>query len=500
MVAPPDNDVLWARALHITLNGSPALTGVSLGVRESEILAVGGPRGSGKTTLLRCLSGQLLPQRGEVWFNSTPVHTMSPLARERLRRERFGWIDTEPHLVPELTAWENTALTLLLRGTAHRAAKRTALEWLERLDIGDCARKRPYALTRAECQRVAVARALAAAPSVLFADEPTATLHRADRAQVLRTLTTAARSHGITVVLATHDPDVAALADRTVTLLDGRYVNTVRLPGDELGATAAEPGGARGTEPDATTTATAPVPGAAPASASAGAPASVPDSASAGTSASVPDSTSVATSASVPDSADGSGSTDGAASAPAATDGDAAAPASADAASTSTDGSTDSSAPADGSTDTSASADGSTDTSASTDTSTDPSTSADSSPSENGSTPTGPSAPAEASVPAPAGGSPDSAPEPAAPGGSTAPAPRDTAPAPREDPAAARSATGPRPGPAADGDEPPAAGPAPQQPGAEADGARPPGDGGPAPAGAAGSSEAEGRATCSLSV
>lgn len=230
MVAPPDNDVLWARALYVTHNGSPALSGVSLGVRVGEILAVGGPRGSGKTTLLRCLSGQLLPQQGEVWFNSTPVHTMGPHTRERLRRDSFGWIDPAPVLVPELNAWENAALPLMLRGAGRRQAKTTALEWLERLDIGRCARRRPYALLQAERQRVAIARALVPAPTVLFADEPTAPLHRVDRANVLRTLTTAARSHGITVVLATHDADTAALADRRVSLLDGRRVNTVHLP------------------------------------------------------------------------------------------------------------------------------------------------------------------------------------------------------------------------------------------------------------------------------
>ncbi|MER5522654.1 ATP-binding cassette domain-containing protein, partial [Streptomyces sp. NPDC002763] len=106
MEAPPDNDVLWARSLHFShRDGSPGLAGISLGVRQGEILAVSGPRGSGKTTLLRCLSGLEPVRCGEVWFNSSPVHTLGPMARERLRRDRFGWIDPEPFLVPELNVW-----------------------------------------------------------------------------------------------------------------------------------------------------------------------------------------------------------------------------------------------------------------------------------------------------------------------------------------------------------------------------------------------------------
>lgn len=252
-MASPDNDVLWARGLHYAYDGSPALQGVSLGIREGEIVAVTGPRGSGKTTLLRCLSGQSLPGQGEVWFNSAPVNALSRPARERLRLSRFGWIDSSPRLIPELTAWENAALPLLLHGSGHRTARKAAQEWLERLDVGDCARKRPVALRQSQRQRVAVARALIHSPSVLFADEPTAPLHQSDRAQVLRTLSAAARSHGITVVLATHDlaltqaartADVtgAALADRTVALADGRLVRALTpgaaLPAGPEGATA----------------------------------------------------------------------------------------------------------------------------------------------------------------------------------------------------------------------------------------------------------------------
>jgi putative ABC transport system ATP-binding protein len=222
MVAPPDNDVLWARGLRHSHQGSPALLGVSINIRAGEILAVLGARGAGKSTLLHCLSGQLVPDEGEVWFNSAPVHTMPEAGREALRRDRFGWIGAGAQLLPELSAWENAALPLLMRGDSHRVSKAAAQEWLERLDIGDIARRRPADLLQSQRQRVAVARALVTGPDVVFADEPTAPLHRADRAHLLRTLTSAARSHGITVVLATCDPEIGRHADRTITLVDGR--------------------------------------------------------------------------------------------------------------------------------------------------------------------------------------------------------------------------------------------------------------------------------------
>ncbi|MEV0413092.1 ATP-binding cassette domain-containing protein [Streptomyces sp. NPDC050448] len=234
--APPDNDVLWARSVHYSHSGSPGLIGVSVGVREGEILALTGPRGSGKTTLLRCLAGHVVPEQGEIWFNSVPVHTLGALARERMRRDRFGWIGPDPLLLPELKVWENAALPLLIAGASHRTAKAAACEWLDRLDVGGFARKRPGALTRAESQRVALARALVNEPAVVFADEPTAPLHRAERALLLRALTTAARSHEITVLLATHDEETAAVADRRVALLDGRPAGTAAAIGAATGA------------------------------------------------------------------------------------------------------------------------------------------------------------------------------------------------------------------------------------------------------------------------
>ncbi|MFJ9845191.1 ABC transporter ATP-binding protein [Kitasatospora sp. NPDC101155] len=220
--APPDNDVLWARGIVKSHYGTPALRGISIGVRDGEVLAVTGPRGSGKSTLLGCLSAQLPVDEGEVWFNSSPVHTLGRAGRERLRRDRFGFVGSEPHLVPELTARENVALPLLLAGAGNKAAYTAADEWLERLDVGEIGRQRPDRLVQSQRQRIAVARALAPLPPVVFADDPTAPLHREASDQVLRILTSAARSHQLTLVLATHDPELVRFADRAVALVDGR--------------------------------------------------------------------------------------------------------------------------------------------------------------------------------------------------------------------------------------------------------------------------------------
>ncbi|MFE2916421.1 ABC transporter ATP-binding protein [Kitasatospora indigofera] len=220
--APPDNDVLWARGIVKSHHGTPALRGVSLGVQVGEVLAVTGPRGSGKSTLLGCLSALLPVDEGEVWFNSSPVHTLGRTGRARLRRDRFGFVGSQPHLVPELTARENVALPLLLAGAGNKAAYTAADEWLERLDIAETRRLRPERLVQSQRQRIAVARALAPLPPVVFADDPTAPLHREAADQVLRILSSAARSHQLTLVLATHDPELARYADRSVALADGR--------------------------------------------------------------------------------------------------------------------------------------------------------------------------------------------------------------------------------------------------------------------------------------
>ncbi|WP_066885474.1 ABC transporter ATP-binding protein [Carbonactinospora thermoautotrophica] len=201
---------------------TPALRGVSFSVAAGETVAITGPSGSGKSTLLQCVAGIMTPDVGEVWYEETPVHALSETRRALLRREHFGVVFQFGQLLEELTAEENVALPLLLAGRAREEALTAARQWLARLDVADCARQRPGQMSAGQMQRVAVARALVTSPKVLFADEPTGALDSYEGALVLRILLSAARTHGTTVVLVTHDPRVAAHADREIAVRDGQ--------------------------------------------------------------------------------------------------------------------------------------------------------------------------------------------------------------------------------------------------------------------------------------
>jgi putative ABC transport system ATP-binding protein len=189
-----------------------------------------GPSGSGKSTLLHCLAGILTPLSGEVWFDGRRVDTLGESERSALRRDRFGFVFQFGQLVPELTAEENVALPLLLGGTRRSAAVRRARSWLERLGLDGLERRRSGELSGGQAQRVALARGLVAGPQVLFADEPTGALDSLTGEQVMELLVSAARDQGTTVVLVTHEPRVAAYADREVVVRDGRTTSVGVAP------------------------------------------------------------------------------------------------------------------------------------------------------------------------------------------------------------------------------------------------------------------------------
>jgi putative ABC transport system ATP-binding protein len=191
-------------------------------VDSGEIVAVMGPSGSGKSTLLHCLAGILVPDSGEIMFDGTRVDSMTETGRSSLRRDRFGFVFQFGQLVPELTAAENVALPLLLSGVRRTEALRKAYGWFERLDLAGLEQRRSGELSGGQAQRVALARGLVAGPEVLFADEPTGSLDSLTGEQVMNLLVAAAREQGTTVILVTHEPRVAAYADREVFVRDGR--------------------------------------------------------------------------------------------------------------------------------------------------------------------------------------------------------------------------------------------------------------------------------------
>jgi putative ABC transport system ATP-binding protein len=221
----PVAGLLEARDVHLSFGATPALQGASLSVTRGEIFAIMGPSGSGKSTLLHCLAGILVPDAGEIVFAGDRIDRLPEQARSTLRRNRFGFVFQFGQLVPELTAEENVALPLLLGGARRAAAIAEARRWLDRLDLAGLGRRRSGELSGGQAQRVALARGLVADPDVLFADEPTGSLDSLTGELVMELLVDAVRHHGTTVVLVTHEPRVAAYADREIVVRDGRVTS-----------------------------------------------------------------------------------------------------------------------------------------------------------------------------------------------------------------------------------------------------------------------------------
>ncbi|MHB1929559.1 MAG: ABC transporter ATP-binding protein [Acidimicrobiales bacterium] len=233
---PPDvidqhGVILEARDVCLSFGETPALRGANVSVQRGELLSIMGQSGSGKSTLLHCLAGILTPDSGEVWLDGVRLDTMGETERSALRRDRFGFVFQFGQLVPELTAEENIALPLLLGGSDRRNALSEARSWCERLGLQGLGSHRSGEMSGGQSQRVALARALIAHPAILFADEPTGSLDSLNGEMVMELLATTVQEEGSTVVLVTHEPRIAAYADREVVVYDG----LVRLPApDEM--------------------------------------------------------------------------------------------------------------------------------------------------------------------------------------------------------------------------------------------------------------------------
>jgi putative ABC transport system ATP-binding protein len=211
------------------LSGGRPLTvlkDITLTLEDGEVLAVVGPSGSGKTTLLGLLAGLDRPAAGRVWLDGQELTSLDEDARARLRAEKVGFVFQTFNLIPTLTAQENVQVPLELRGESGAAAR--AADLLTRVGLGDRLDHYPAQLSGGEQQRVALARAFSTRPKLLFADEPTGNLDRNTGRTIIALLLELNRELGTTLVLVTHDPEVARHARRTIQLSDGRIVADTR--------------------------------------------------------------------------------------------------------------------------------------------------------------------------------------------------------------------------------------------------------------------------------
>ncbi|MFJ6568255.1 ABC transporter ATP-binding protein [Streptomyces sp. NPDC091292] len=225
----PAGSLLTAVDLRKAYGPTPALDGAGFSIHPGEVVAVMGPSGSGKSTLLHCLAGIVTPDSGTITYAGRDLTAMNDSERSALRRSEFGFVFQFGQLVPELTCVENVALPLRLNGTGRKDAERTALAWMERLEVDDLKSKRPGEVSGGQGQRVAVARSLVTGPRVLFADEPTGALDSLNGERVMELLTDAARSANAAVVLVTHEARVAAYSDREIVVRDGKSRDMERV-------------------------------------------------------------------------------------------------------------------------------------------------------------------------------------------------------------------------------------------------------------------------------
>jgi len=198
-----------------------ALRGVDLCIEDGEMVAIMGPSGSGKTTLLNVLGLLDSPSVGSYKLDGREVAKLSDRERSRLRNKRFGFVFQIYNLLPRLTAAENVMIPLIYGGVRRRERRPRAQAALESVGLGDRIRHRPSELSGGEQQRVAIARALVNEPSVILADEPTGNLDSASGAAIMDLIQQIHEQRNVTVILVTHDANIASRAQRTIDLRDG---------------------------------------------------------------------------------------------------------------------------------------------------------------------------------------------------------------------------------------------------------------------------------------
>lgn len=216
--------IISAKNIKKSYGQTSVLHGVSLDVKQGEVLAIMGPSGSGKSTLLHSLAAIISVDSGEIIFDGRNIAKFSDNKRSVLRRTAFGFVFQFSQLVPELTVIDNVALPLLLNGVSRNKAYAEAKKWLEAVDLEDKHESTPGEISGGQAQRVAIARAMVVQPKILFADEPTGSLDSLNSEHVMELFIKTAKDNGTTVIMVTHEPSIAAYADREIVVRDGQII------------------------------------------------------------------------------------------------------------------------------------------------------------------------------------------------------------------------------------------------------------------------------------
>jgi len=209
-----------------------ALHHVNLTIDAGEFVAVMGPSGCGKSTLLHLIGGLDRPSQGSVWIDGRELSSLNDAQLTELRRRKIGFVFQFYNLIPVLDAVENSALPLILDGAKPAEAQAKAADWLRDVGLADRLHNRPDQLSGGQQQRVAIARALVSHPTLVLADEPTGNLDSRASDEIAGLLRKVADEWGRGVLMVTHDPRIAAYADRLIFLKDGTIVDQTRLNGD----------------------------------------------------------------------------------------------------------------------------------------------------------------------------------------------------------------------------------------------------------------------------
>ena len=205
-----------------------ALDNISLHIEKGEFCCIVGTSGSGKSTLLNQLAGLEKPTKGKVKINGQLVSKMTEKELATFRQNNIGFIFQSYNLLPTLTAMENVAFPMLFRGIDKKTREKKAKKILKDMGLGERMNHKPGEMSGGQQQRVGIARAFVGRPKVIFADEPTGNLDSATTEQVMKMLLDISRENNITFVMVTHDPELAKMAPRIITLKDGRVVSDMR--------------------------------------------------------------------------------------------------------------------------------------------------------------------------------------------------------------------------------------------------------------------------------